>query len=297
MEICGKDVRISGRLIRIAHLDGEGYQFFDDPLTAIENLRDCGERVDIFTFVQRISETTAKYDFPMEWDNFAALSVTTFEHWMGKQVSSRVRGVVRKSSKEGVVTKEVPLDEPLLLGISAIYNECPIRQGRRFPHYGVDFESLRKMKSTYLDQSIFIGAYFQDELIGFIKLVMDEARTQAGTMHILSMMRHRDKAPTNALIAQAVRSCAAREIPILWYVKYCYGKKRDDSLAEFKRRNGFQKVEVPRYYVPLSTVGRAALRLGLHHRMVDMVPEPIAATYRALRTRWFARRHSSFESA
>jgi hypothetical protein len=36
-------------------------------------------------------------------------------------------------------------------------------------------------------------------------------------MHILSMIRHREKAPTNALIAQAVRSCAERGIPYLWY--------------------------------------------------------------------------------
>ena len=36
-------------------------------------------------------------------------------------------------------------------------------------------------------------------------------------MHILSMVSHRDKAPTNALIAQAVRSCADRSIPHLVY--------------------------------------------------------------------------------
>ena len=44
-------------------------------------------------------------------------------------------------------------------------------------------------------------------------------------MQIVSMVGHQDKAPTNALIAQAVRSCAERGIPYLWYANMSYGKK------------------------------------------------------------------------
>ena len=72
------------------------------------------------------------------------------------------------------------------------------------------------------------------ELIGFIKLTTDETLTQAGIMHIVSMIKHRDKAPTNALVAQAVRSCADRKIPHLVYSNFAYGKKETSSLSDFK---------------------------------------------------------------
>lgn len=289
MEITGKEVCIRGKLIRIAFLDGEGYQFLEDPRAAVAHLRNSGTSIDVFTFVQRIADTKPKFDYHMEWDNLAVLPVSTFDNWMAHQINFKVRNKVRKAAKNGVVVKEVPLDDALIRGISAIYNESPIRQGKRFWHYGKDLETLRTMKNTFLDRSTFIGAFFEDSLIGFIKLVTSEDQTQAGLMHILSMMRHRDKAPTNALIAQAVRSCAERGIPYLWYANLSYGKKQRDSLAEFKLQNGFRKVEVPRYYVAFTIRGRMALRLGLHHEILDQVPEPVAATYRRIRSLWCAK--------
>ncbi len=297
MELCGKEIRVEGTLVRLAFLDGEGYQFLEDPERAVETLRESRDRIDLFTFVQRLSETAPKFSFPMELDNFAVLKVSTFDHWMKDQIDFKVRNKVRKAAKNGVVVREVPFDDALIGGISGIYNESPIRQGRRFPHYRKDLDALRRMKSTWIDRAIFIGAFFEDQLIGFVKLVTDETRGQAGLMHILSMIRHRDKAPTNALIAQAVRSCAERGIPHLWYANMSYGKKQRDALAEFKRHNGFEKVDVPRYYVPLTVAGRMALRLGLHHGFVGQIPEPVAATLRKIRSRWYAKRFPGLENA
>jgi len=151
------------------------------------------------------------------------------------------------------------------------------------------------MKSTFLERSVFIGAFFGGELIGFIKLVTNEDRSQAGLMHILSMARHRDKAPTNALIAQAVRTCADREIPYLWYANFTYGKKNGDSLAEFKKHNGFEKIDVPRYFIPFNAIGKLALRCGLHHSAKEILPEPVAAAFRRIRGSWYARRFPSVE--
>ncbi len=294
-KVSDKEIRTRGRLIRIAFLDGEGYQFLDDPESAIEILREYGKRIDIFTFIQQLSDTSPNYNYPMEWDNFAVLRVSTFDEWMTKQIDFKVRNKVRKATKNGVIVREVPLDDALIRGISDIYNETPIRQGRRFPNYGKDLESLRTMKSTFTDRSTFIGAFFEDHLIGFIKLVANEDRTQAGLMHILSMIKYRDKAPTNALMAQAVRSCAERGISYLWYANYSYGQKQGDPLADFKRHNGFEKIDVPRYYIPLTTSGRIALRLGLHHDLMSWIPEPVAATYRTLRSSWWAKRFQSPE--
>jgi len=104
------------------------------------------------------------------------------------------------------------------------------------------------------------------------------------------MLRARDKAPTNALVAHAVRACANRQIPHLVYSKFAYGKKTESSLSDFKERNGFQRVDVPRYYVPMTRWGNLALAMGLHHRLVDRLPEPVVAKLRALRSAWYQRK-------
>jgi hypothetical protein len=233
----------------------------------------------------------------MEMDNMAVLPVSTFDEWMSKQIDFKVRNKVRKATKNGVVVREVSFDDAYVRGIHAIYNESPVRQGKSFWHYGKDIDAVRRMNGTFMDRTIFIGAFFEENLIGFVKLVTDEIVSQAGLMQIVSMIRHQDKAPTNALVAQAVRSCAERGIKSLWYANMSYGKKQADGLADFKRHNGFQKVELPRYYVPLTTVGRMALRMGFHHGVSDWIPEPVAAAYRKVRRQWYGRRISGLKNA
>jgi hypothetical protein len=297
LEINGKEIRFRGRLIRIAFVDAEGYQFLEHPECALEFLKKSGRRADLFTFIQKLSNITPNYSYPLEWDNMAALRVTSFDNWMKNQIDFKVRNKVKKAAKNGVVVREVPFDDSFIVGISAIYNESPIRQGRSFWHYGKNPETVRRMMGAFLDRTIFLGAFYQDTLIGFVQLVTDEDRGQAGLMQILSMIQHRDKAPTNALIAQAVKSCAERGIPYLWYANFCYGKRQTDSLAEFKRHNGFVRIDVPRYYVPLTTVGSLALHMGLHHSLVDWIPEPLIVRYRRIRSRWNARRFQRLENA
>ena len=296
MQICSKEALIEGRFIRIARLDAEGYDFLEDPETALRALRESGVRADLFTFIQKVSDTSPKYRYPMELDNMAVLPVSTFEHWLTKQVDFKVRNKARKAEKSGVAVREVPFDDEFVREISAIYNESPVRQGKPFWHYQKKFEEVRRMNASFLDRSIFIGAFCEGSLIGFVKLVTNEDRSQAGLMQIVAMIRHRDKAPTNALVAQAVRSCAEREIPHLWYANFSYGRKQGDSLADFKRHNGFQKVEVPRYYIPLTVAGRIGLRLGLHRSTKDWIPELLAANYRKARTFWYSRRSPRFEN-
>jgi hypothetical protein len=297
MDICGKDGMIEGGLVRIARLDAEGFDFVEDPEAALSAVRKSRSRADLFTFTQRLSNTTPQYSYPMEWDNMAALRVTTFDDWMTNQLDFKARNKVRKAGKNGVVVREVSFNDELIREISAIYNECPIRQGKPFWHYGKDLEAVRRVNETFLDRSVFIGASCEGRMIGFVKLVMDEEGSQAGLMQIVSMVGQRDKAPNNSLIAQAVRSCADRKISHLWYAKFSYGKKQRDSLADFKANNGFTKVDVPRYYIPLTVAGRVALRFGLHRTAADWVPEPVAATYRKLRNSWYETRHRGFESA
>ena len=290
MKVCGEDIRVEGRLIRIARLEADSYEFLEDPPTAIASLREANARIDLFTFMQRLPETTPRFDYPLEWDNVAAVPVSTFEQWWNHQINFKVRNKVRLAEKRGVSVRAVPFDDAFVRGISEIYNESPVRQGRRFRHYGKDLESIRQESGTFREHTVFFGAFLEDRMVGFAKLVSDTARGQAGLMQILSMNRHRDKAPTNALVAAAVRSCADRGIPYLVYSQFAYGKKRRDSLSDFKEANGFTKIEIPRYYVPLTIMGRLALRWGLHHTLADRVPETVAARLRRLRMRWYARR-------
>jgi hypothetical protein len=277
-------------VIHIARLDGEKFKFLDDPEELLGRVRQCGRRIDLFTFMQKVSETKPKYPYPMEWDNLAVLPISTFKHWWEEQIGFKARNKAKQAQKKGVTLREVPFDGTLVEGIWQIYNESPIRQGRRFPHYGKDIETVRCEAATFPDSSIFIGAFVAERLIGFIKLVTDETRTQAGLMHIVSLLGHRDKAPTNALVAEAVRACANRKISHLAYSNFAYGKKQRDSLSDFKERNGFQRVDLPRYYVPMTNAGRLALRLGLHHRMADRLPESLAAKLREFRNRWNSRK-------
>jgi hypothetical protein len=290
MKIAGKDIHVQGRMIRIARLAAERYEFLSDPAAAIDGLRDCGSRIDLFTFLRKLPRTSPEYPYPMEWDNVAAVPVSTYEHWWTRQVNGKTRNMVRRAENKGIVVREVPFDDSLVEGITAIYDECPVRQGRAFWHYRKGTGRVRQENGTFLDRSVFLGAFFEERLVGFAKLVEDEDRAQAALMQILSMVAHRDKAPTNALIAHAVRVCAERSVPHLVYANFAYGNKQRDSLSDFKQHNGFQKIDVPRYYVPLTLAGRAALGLGLHRGLAHQIPEPVLVHLRKMRTVWHSGR-------
>jgi hypothetical protein len=288
--ICGNEIKISGRIMRVARLDADKYQFLSNPETTLQALRSSGQRIDLFTFLQGLPEITPKFGYPMEWDNLAVLPISTFEKWWTEQVDAKTRNMVRKAEKKGVVLREVRFSDELVRGIWEIYNETPVRQGRPFQHYGKDLQTVHREEATYLDSSVFIGAFLGEKLIGFIKMVSDKAGIQTGLMNIVSLIQERDKAPTNALLAQAVRECALKGVPYLVYSNFSYGKRQRDSLSDFKKNNGFQRFDIPRYYIPLTITGRVAFQLGLHHKLADHVPESWAEKLRALRDSWYKRK-------
>jgi hypothetical protein len=295
--ISGKGIIIDGRLIRTARLEAEKYHFIDDPPLVLEHLQLLRTRVDIFTFMQRVPYTIPKYAYPMEWDNLAVLPVSTFDHWWTKQIGFKTRNKAKQAAKKGIVVREIPFNDALVNGIWEVYNECPVRQGKAFHHYGKNLETVRREEGTFLDDSVFIGAFLDDNLVGFVKLVWDETKTQAGLMNIVSMIRHKDKAPTSALVAEAVRACADRGISYLVYSRFTESKTSRCGLQDFKERNGFQQMNLPRYYVPLSSVGKLALRLGLHRPVVERFPEAITDRVREIRAFWHNRRVQSVSEA
>lgn len=298
MKCCDNEVFVRGRIIRTARLDSDKYDSVKEPEKLLASLRELNLRIDLFTFMQVMPDAELKHNYPMEMDNLAILPVSTYENWWNKQIRSYPRNRARQAEKRGVILREVAFDDAFVEGIWEVYNETKVRQGRPNAHYGKDVETVRREAATFLDRSIFIGAYFENKLIGFVKLVVDKTGTQAGLMNIVAMIRHRDKAPTNALIAHSVRACADRKIPYLMYQSFAYGNKEKDTIAHFKEINGFERVDLPRYYIPLTPLGRIALRYGLHRKLSDQIPKPVAAKLRQLRNAWYNRKlHSETEAS
>lgn len=277
---CNTDVLVRGSLIKTAKIEGDGYEDVDEPELLIEELSRAGCDADIFTFVELNPEATPRYPYPLEWESVAALPITTFDHWWNTQIPQETRTGVRKAEKKGVTVEVVGFTDELVRGIQSIYNESPIRQGKPFWHYGKDFETLKTIHATFLQASDFIGAYYQGELIGFMKLVY--SKHCAGTMNILSKIEHRDKRVMNALVAKAVETCASKGVSYLAYCMWSTG-----GLGEFKHRNGFQKKNLPRYYVPLTAKGKVALGLKLHRGIRGMLPPRLKDQLVNLRAKWY----------
>jgi hypothetical protein len=275
-------VERSGGFAKVS-LEDEWFEDLGDPEGTIRSLREqLGGRADLFTFWQRMPHTEPRHALHTEWEDLAVLPVTTYEHWWQHQIKSRVRNQIRKAEKDGLVVKEVPYDDDFVRGMTAIFNESPVRQGRPFWHYGKSFETVKQQFSRYVHREHMIGAYLGDKMVGFIMLA--DAGRFGITGQIISSLEHRDKSPNNALIAKAVEVCARRGLAHLVYLYWS-----DDSLAEFKRRCGFEPVRVPRYWVPLTAKGRLALRFGLHRGWRTVVPAGLKARLKEWRRRWYER--------
>jgi hypothetical protein len=265
--ICG------GKWVRVARIHDEDWcegQPVEDPQGFVAALGPAGVRADVFTFSQALPETQPKYSYHFEWENLAVAPTSDFAAWW-ESLPQESRKNVRRAERRGVVVMPVSLDDNLTLGIKAIYDETPVRQGRRFWHYGKEESAIRRQNASYLDRSQFIAAVHGDELIGFLKMVY--AGRTARIMQILSKNKHFDKRPTNALLAKAVEICSQRGVLSLIYGQYIYGKKSDSPVTEFKRRNGFEQVLLPRYFVPLNVKGKFAIAVGLHRSVRNLLPK------------------------
>jgi hypothetical protein len=283
VEIGGQIYCISGGPLRTMRLEDEWHEDVKDPAAVIDFLKGNRDvRPDMFTFWQRLPDVQPRYSFHQEWDHWAALPVRSYDHWFNHHIKSRVRTSIRKSEKEGLVVRETVYDDAFVRGMTEIFNEAPTRQGRPFWHYGKDHAVIKQQFSRFLYREDMIGAYYRDEMIGFIML--SNAGRFGLTGQIISSIKHRDKATNNALIAAAVNLCEKRGLEHLVYLYW-----REDSLSEFKRRCGFEKTSVPRFYVPLTLKGTLALKSGAHRGWKAAVPDPVKDQLKRLRRSWYAR--------
>jgi len=287
-------VAVTGSAIKTGGIEGEAWldpRQLDSPELIIEALRRKKAPLDLFRFSQRLPDTEPKYSYPHEWEDVAAIPLTTYEDWWENRASQVTRKNVRRSVKRGVEIRPVEFDDRLIEAIVAINNDAPFRTGRRFWHYGKDFAAVKKDYSTFLDRSGFFGAFYGGEIIGFLRLIYQGEVTSI--MQLLSMKSHSDKRPSNALVARAVEHCVGRGNRFLVYGQFIYDGFEDSPLTEFKRRNGFEQYFVPAYYVPFTLKGRCAIKLHIHTGFRRLIPTGVKKTLRKARAGFYGRRRHS----
>lgn len=293
LQINGRAVITSGKWLKTAVVHDEELledETLTDAESFISQLKRGGLNADVFTFSQRLPHTAAQFPYPVEWDNFAVIPITTYSDWFKNRIESSVQRAIRKAAKTGIEIRVVQLDDEFIQGIVSINNDTPIRQGRTFWHFQKSFEDVKHEHLTYAERNIFLGAYLQGELIGYMRLV--RIGKVASVIQLLTMTKHYDKRPANALIAKAVEVCEQKGMSHLMYCNYVY-KDPKSSLTEFKKRSGFEQLLLPHYYIPLTFKGKIALKLGLHRGLANRIPEPLVRLLLRIRSFWYGLRLKS----
>lgn len=242
--------------------------------------------VDILAFRER-SWCSSWTDMPFPRakiyrDNVAVARFDDYGDWL-TQLASETRERIKRAVQQGLEVKIVRPSVKLAKGIHEVYNEIPIRQFRRFNHFGIPLSSV--IEYVLHSNNVFIGAfawtevkerdglYLKNKLVGFIEL---ECGNDTGVFsQILSFIKFRELMPNNALIAKAVEVCSDKGLNWLIYARM----GNHPSLDKFKENNGFRKCNIRRAFVPLSYKGRIAMLLGLHRELGDCTPnlvKPVA---------------------
>jgi len=287
MQIGGKRLVIQGRFLKVARLREEWYDELGDPELIISALKRYSSLPDVFTFWQRLPDIAPIYSYYSEPEVLSAIPLKDFQHWWDKQIKSDTRKKAKRAEKRGVEIKVVLLDDVFVREIMEIFNESPVRRGKPFWHYGKSFETVKEELSRDLGTSKFIGAYDQGNLVGFVKLVYAPGRF-ANPGLIVSKLEARKKYVNNALLAKSVELCCQDRLPYLTYTRW-----RRGTQAEFLIRHGFEKTLVPRYWIPLTSKGRIALKLGFHRDVRARIPDGLMRALQNLRGAFYNTLHRS----
>lgn len=289
VEVNGQKLVASGKWLKIASVHDEEWMVEETGAPelcakALSQQKRGGVRADIFAFSQKLPNKTPKHQYPMEWQSVAAVELKSFEEWWEK-LPQETRKNVRRSQKRGVKVEIWPFGDNLIKGIRDVNNDSPMRQRIRNTHYGKSLEQIQKDYGAFLDRSDFIVALAGENVIGFLKLVY--RGDVASILNITTKLSEYDKRPSNALIAKAVELCESRGVRYLTYGSYNYGNKKDSPLREFKIRNGFEEVLVPRFYLPLNLWGKACIKLKAHRGLLGVLPQGAITAALSARTRWY----------
>ncbi len=284
--INGQPFVIEGGLVKTIELKYPWQEDLTDPENVISQLRAANKRVDILKFWQRIPDIEAKYPYYHEWHHPAAIPISTHEKWFKSQLNKNARNKVRRSAKKGLIVHQEQLTDELVHKIMGIYNDSPLRRGKRFWHYGKDFETVKCELLDDSTETTYVTAYVEEELIGFVKVLFYDR--YARTTLILDKQSRRDIGCMNSMISKIVEICEDRKIP-----HFVYSFWRRGNHGQFQRSCGFEKHSVPYYYVPLSIRGKVTLMLNLHHGIRGWIPEKMMIYLLELRAKWYAKKYNT----
>lgn len=293
IEVNGDILITTGQRLKIAKIRGEEMRAreIENPelyIAALTNDKDRLLKADVFTFTQKPPATQPRYSYPMEWESVAAIPLVSFKEWW-EGLPQETRKNVRRSHKRGVAITVRELDGNVVEGIRAVNDDSPLRQGVKNAYYGLTSEDTWKRYGEFCGRCDFICAYCGEEMIGFLHLVYRE--DVAAILNLTVKPSHFDKRPANALLARAVEICEGRGISHISYGLYNYGNKRDSSLREFKIRNGFKEILIPRYFVPLTPWGRVCMKANLHRGLIGILPHSVISAGLRARALWFKKFH------
>jgi hypothetical protein len=282
------ELSVSGRVLKIAQLRHEWFEYLDDPAAFIKEVKPA-RAADILTFLQEAHVERPKLPFQSEPASASVLAFKSFDDWW-KNLNFKARNKARKAQKSGVELRPAKLDDDFVRGVEIIYNESPLRQGRKFTHYGKNFATIKNDLSSFPECAFFIGAYHQDRLIGFMKLF--EGDKILRTIHIIATFADRDKCVMDALIAKAVEIADKKNIFHLHYGDWAHR-----GLGAFRVKFGFERHDCPRYYAPLNLRGELALKAGLHRPLRDRLPQSWIDRMVGMREKWNSRKNAGEKSA
>lgn len=293
IEVNGDVLITAGKRLKIAKIRGEEMREkeIEDPEVYLSALRSKKGRIlkaDIFTFAQKLPDVQAKYPYPSELESVAAISIASFKDWW-EALPQESRKNVRRSQKRGVEIKLRALDSALVEGIRSVNDDSPMRQGVQNAYYGLSSEDTWKRYGDFNNRCDFICAYAGEEMIGFLHLVY--RGDIAAILNLTVKPSQLDKRPANALVARAVELCDSKRISHITYGLYNYGNKRDSSLREFKIRNGFEEILVPRYFVPITAWGKLCMKANLHRGLIGILPPFVISVGLRARTMWYKKFH------
>jgi len=292
--VCDRTILVTGKWLKTANVKDEHFVQGDlvpDRERVIAHLKQWDMKPDIFSFCQKITDPKPRYGYHTEWDDFAAIPITTYEDWFRNRIKKDVQKNVERALRHGVQVRAVPYNDAFVQGIKKLYDETPIRQGKLFWHYGKSFDVLKEIHGTYCERAEYLGAYLGEELIGFVKMVYVD--NFAKTMHVLGSNKHRRSHPTSVLLAKAVEICAERKLSFFIYGEYNFPGKKATSLTEFKRRHGFVEMKYPCYFIPLTLKGRLALQVKLHRGFRRHLPAPMTNTLLKVRSAYIRRKFAT----
>ncbi|HEU0119610.1 MAG TPA: GNAT family N-acetyltransferase [Bryobacteraceae bacterium] len=287
-----KTIFIWGRWAKTARIHDEAW--LDSELTSpedcLQQLRSQRPKADLFSFAHMPPKRQAEFHYHSEPDSIAAIPLNDYKQWW-ESLPQETRKNVRRAERRGVRVETRAFSDELVAALVQLNNSSSVRQGRRYTHFGKSFEEVKKDHASFLDRSTFFCAHFEGQLIGFIKLV--RRGHIASILNILTDEKHSDKRPANALMAAVVQHCFQEGLTCLTYGYFHYGNKRDTSITEFKVRHGFVEVLVPRYFIPLTLIGKAYIALGLHRGLIGLLPGELLKFGVALRAKWYDVRNTT----